>query len=79
MKDRFTTFNDKKAKQLATVKQAAKEKVAARENACSEELEKQARQIQSSKYREARAATKEKVPLEADLKASRCDRERASH
>ena len=31
MKDRFTTFNDKKAKQLATVKQAAKEKVAARE------------------------------------------------
>ena len=49
--------------------------MAAREKACSEELEKQVRQIQSSKYREARAATKEKVALEADLKAAVIEKE----
>jgi hypothetical protein len=63
MKGRFTTFTDKKAKELARVRQSAKKKVAAINKAHTRELERQ----NAQSVRDSRATSKKVVALESNL------------
>lgn len=63
MRNKFTTFYDKKAGELRAVKQSAKKKLAAMEDANSKELERQ----RAKSFRDSRVDAKKIVHLEGKL------------
>ena len=71
MKGRFTTFTDKKARELTRVRQSAMKKVAAINKAHTRELERQ----KAQSVRDSRATSKKVVALESHLVAQQRNHE----